>query len=69
MDWQHLENLFRRYKDGYVTVKTLSGGVYEGRVSEVSDVYVGILEGEGEERAQVFLLYHAVEAVLPQESA
>ena len=69
MDWQHLEGLFRRYKDAHVTVKTLSGGVYEGRVSEVAAVYVGILEGEGEERAQVFLLYHAVEAVLPQDSA
>ena len=68
MDWQHLENLFRRYKDSRVTVKTLSGGVYEGRVSEVSDVYVSLLEGEGEERGQVFLLYHAVEAVLPQDA-
>jgi len=68
MEWQHLENLFRRYKDQHVTIKTVTGGVYVGRVSEVAGVYVGILEGEGEERAQVFLLYHAVEAVLPQDA-
>src|ERR1051325_4645202 len=35
MPGQHLENLFRRFKGEVVDVKTISGGIYSGRISEM----------------------------------
>jgi hypothetical protein len=64
----HLENLLRRYKDENVTIKTISGGVYEGRVSEITSDYVGLRRGEGDHRDEVFLLYQSIESVLPEST-
>lgn len=67
MDLQRVENLFRRYKGQAVSIKTLSGGVYEGTVCDITSDYVALLiktEDEGED--QVFVLLHAIESVLPR---
>ena len=40
MAGQHIENLFRRFKGEVVDVKTVSGGIYAGRVVEVTNDYV-----------------------------
>ncbi len=67
MDLQRVENLFRRYKGQMVNIKTLSGGVYEGTVSDITSDYVALTiktEGEGED--QVFVLMHSIESVLPR---
>ncbi len=65
MDLQRVENLFRRYKGQIVNIKTLSGGVYEGMVCDITSDYVALLiktEDEGED--QVFVLLHSIESVL-----
>jgi hypothetical protein len=65
MDLQRLENLFRRYKGLTVSIKTMSGGVYDGTVCDITSDYVALLiktEDEGED--QVFVLLHAIESVL-----
>ncbi|MFN2532700.1 MAG: hypothetical protein ABR555_15525 [Pyrinomonadaceae bacterium] len=60
MERQHTENLFRRYKGEIVNVKTISGGIYEGRVSEITNDYVGLLLSDA---AQVFLFFTAIESI------
>ena len=67
MDLQRVENMFRRYKGQRVNIKTLSGGVYEGVVSEITNDYVAlIINGEDESSDQVFVLLHSIESVLPR---
>lgn len=68
MPVQHTENLFRRYKGQMVTIKTVSGGTYEGRVSEIMNDFVGLIEKEGGERPQVFLFFHAIESMRLSET-
>ena len=65
---QHSENLFRRFRGETVTIKTVSGGIYEGRVSEVSNDWVRIVEGRDEDAAQVFLFFSSIESVMVSES-
>jgi len=59
---QHeIENLFRRFKGQSVNVKTTSGGIYEGRVTEVSNDYVCLSEADG---ADVYLFFTAIESMI-----
>ena len=44
MPGQHIENLFRRFKGEVVDVKTISGGIYSGRISEITNDYVCLTE-------------------------
>ncbi len=63
MAGQHTENLFRRFKGEQVSVKTVSGGLYAGRVSEVTNDYICLTETIGGEDTQVFLFFMAIESV------
>ncbi|HEY0005858.1 MAG TPA: hypothetical protein VGB17_13830 [Pyrinomonadaceae bacterium] len=70
MDFKHVENLLRRYKGQLVDIKTLSGGVYEGKVAEITNDYVAlILHGEEGEPDQVFVLLHGIESILPRDAS
>lgn len=68
-DMQDAENMLRRYKGQSVDIKTVSGGVYEGTITEVSNDYVALSlkarDGEGEPD-QVYVLLHSIESVLPR---
>ena len=64
MAGQHIENLFRRLKGELVSVKTISGGVYKGRVVEVTNDYVCINEADDAEGTQVFLFFSAIESMM-----
>ena len=67
MDFQRVENLFRRYKGQTVNIKTVSGGMYEGRVSDITSDYVALnVRSEDEGEDQVFVLLHSIESVLPR---
>jgi ferredoxin-fold anticodon binding domain-containing protein len=61
---QHIENLFRRYKGEVVNVKTISGGVYSGRITEITNDYVCLSESGTESGEQVFISFTAVESVV-----
>ena len=63
MSGQHLENLFRRYKGEVVDVKTISGGIYSGRISEITNDYVCLIETAGAPGQQVFLAFAAIESM------
>jgi hypothetical protein len=64
MAGQHSENLFRRLKGDLVTVKTVSGGVYKGRVVEVTNDYVCLDESQGVVGVQVFIFFSAIESMV-----
>ena len=63
MPGQHLENLFRRFKGEKVDVKTISGGIYTGRIAEITNDYVCLIETSGSPGQQVFLLFSAIESM------
>jgi hypothetical protein len=66
---QHTENLFRRYKGQLVNVKTISAGIYRGRVGEITNDYVSLTDREGEDETQTFLFFDAIESIVVIESA
>ena len=63
MSGQHMENLFRRFKGELVDVKTVSGGIYSGRVVEVTNDYVCLTETSGAPGQQVFVAFIAIESM------
>ena len=69
MGHQHVENLLIRYRGQVVSIKTMSGGVYEGAVNDVTNDYVAlkVRDSAGSDDI-VYVLLHAVESVLPQRS-
>jgi len=73
MPLQHAENLLRRYKGQTVAIKMISGALHEGRVAEVTNDFVEMLEpvaGQSQEPLHFFLLFQAIESVeVPKASA
>jgi hypothetical protein len=67
MNYQQVENLLIRYRGGTVHIKTISGGVYEGTISDVTNDYVAlkVKDNAGEEVLRIVLL-HAIESLCPQ---
>ena len=67
MNYQHVENLLIRYRGGTVHIKSISGGVYEGTIADVTNDYVAlkVKDNAGEEALRIVLL-HAIESLLPQ---
>jgi hypothetical protein len=63
MAGQHIENLFRRFKGEVVDVKSVSGGLYAGRIIEVTNDYVCLIETSSAPGQQVFLLFQAIESM------
>ncbi len=68
MERQHTENLFRRYKGQLVNVKTISAGVYKGHVGEITNDYVALSNRDGQDEAQTFLFFDAIESIVVVES-
>ena len=68
MERQHTENLFRRYKGKLVKIKTISGGVYSGRVGEITNDYVSLINREAEDETQNFVFFEAMESLVVMET-
>lgn len=66
---QRVENLLRRYRGQVVNIKTCSGGIYEGEVSDVTNDYVALKTTGSDERDTVFVVIHTIESLLPRGSA
>lgn len=65
MGLQHIENMLRRYRGQTISIKSRSGALYKGIVSEITNDYVALMLDKGDEsREQVFVLLHSIEAVL-----
>ena len=64
MNYQHIENLLIRFRGQSVNIKTVSGGVYEGTISDVTNDYVALrVKTAGVEGDQVIVLLHSIESV------
>jgi len=61
MPGQHIENLFRRFKGEVVDIKTISGGIYSGRVSEITNDYIELIETPSGQR--VFITFRSIESM------
>jgi len=68
MERQHTENLFRRYKGKLVKLKTISGNVYSGRVGEITNDYVSLINREAEDETQNFVFFEAMESLVVMEA-
>jgi ferredoxin-fold anticodon binding domain-containing protein len=67
MNYQHVENLLIRFRGQLVNIKTVSGGVYEGVISDVTNDYVALKVHSGDGQSdQVIVLLHSIESLLPQ---
>jgi hypothetical protein len=64
MAHQHIENLFRRFKGEVVNVKTLSGGIYEGKVTEITNDYVCLVRTDDPDGAGVYLIFASIESMM-----
>ncbi len=70
MNYQHIENMLIRYRGQAVDIKTISGGVYEGTVNDVTNDYVALkVKNSAGGEDVVFILLHAVESVSPEGPA
>jgi len=64
---QHVENLLIRLRGRTIDVKTISGGVYEGVITDVTNDYVTLrMTNAGDEEDQVTILLHSIESILPR---
>ena len=67
MNYQHVENLLIRFRGQLVNIKTVSGGVYEGIITDVTNDYVALkVRSSDGQSDQVIVLLHSIESVLPQ---
>ena len=67
MSYQHIENLLIRFRGESVTIKTSSGGVYEGSIVDVTNDYVSLKIKSGDDNDRlVIVLLHSIESVSPQ---
>ena len=67
MNYQHVENLLLRLRGQPVTIKTLSGGIYEGSINDVTNDYVSLkVEPAGADGDLIIILLHSIESVLPR---
>jgi len=58
-----VENLFRRFKGEKINLKTISGGLYTGRIVEITNDYVCLNETDGADSQTVFIFFTAIESV------
>lgn len=67
MNFQQVENVLIRFRGETVHIKTMSGGIYEGAITDVTNDYVTlkVLGAEGE-IDQVIVLLHSIESILPR---
>jgi phenolic acid decarboxylase len=69
MDRQHTENLFRRYKGQLVNLRTVSGGVYKGHVTEITGDYVALTDRETDDETKTYILFDAIESLVVLETS
>ncbi len=61
---ENKKSLFSRFRGRLVNIKTLSGGIYEGRVADVTQEYISLLEAENTEPTEVFIRINAIESIV-----
>ena len=66
MSYQHIENLLIRYRGQSISIKAVSGNVYSGIVSDVTNDYVALRAKDSNDSENlIVVLLHTIEAVIP----
>ena len=69
MKYQHIENMLISYRGQSVNLKSISGGNYEGTISDVTNDYVSLkMQSATGDNDLVIVLLHAIESVSPQRT-
>ncbi|HEX3145825.1 MAG TPA: hypothetical protein VHQ64_17770 [Pyrinomonadaceae bacterium] len=69
MNYQHVENLLIRYRGQAVNIKSISGGTYEGTISDVTNDYVTLkIANTSGATDLIIVLLHAIESIHPQRT-
>jgi hypothetical protein len=69
MKHQHVENLLLRYRGAAVFIKTISGEVYEGAISDVTNDYVALkTRSDAGEEDMTIVILQAIESIRPQRN-
>lgn len=67
MSHQHVENLLIRYRNQTVSIKSMTGTVYEGSISDVTNDFVALkIKGDSGEDESVIVLLHCIESIVPR---
>jgi len=67
MNFQQVENVLIRFRGETVHIKTMSGGIYEGAITDVTNDFVTLkVHGAAGEIDQVMVLLHSIESILPR---
>lgn len=70
MSHQHFENLLIRYRGQTVSIKTMSGTVYEGSITDVTNDYVALkAKGANGQDENVIVVLHSIESIVPSPQA
>ena len=70
MGYQHVENLLIRFRGQSVDIKTISGGVYEGIIADITNDYVALkIQGKDGETHDVIVILHSIESILPHANS
>lgn len=69
MKHQHVENLLIRYRGDMVSLRTISGGVYEGSISDVTNDYVALkVMSEAGAEETIIVVLQSIESIRPQRN-
>jgi hypothetical protein len=70
MNYQHVENLLIRFRGQTVEIKTISGVLYQGKITDVTNDYVSLkIQPDSGEKDQVIVLLHSIESISPREKS
>jgi ferredoxin-fold anticodon binding domain-containing protein len=65
MNFQHVENLLIRFRGQSIKIKTVSGSVYDGTITDVTNDYVALkTNSDGSEGEQIIILLDSIECVI-----
>jgi ferredoxin-fold anticodon binding domain-containing protein len=65
MNFQHVENLLIRVRGQGIKIKTISGSLYEGTITDVTNDYVALkCSSNGSEGEQIIILLDSIECVI-----
>lgn len=69
MNYQHVENLLIRFRSQTVKIKTMSGSIYEGKITDVTNDYVSIkMDASDVGSEQMIVLLHSIESISPLDN-
>lgn len=65
MNFQHVENLLIRFRGQSIKIKTVSGNLYDGTITDVTNDYVALRSNSDDSGGeQIIILLDSIECVI-----